>query len=364
MKFILSPCGTSLLTNQASSLGALLRLHANARDPSDAPPEDRQKIQMIIEAAAAKLADADFATVSKLSAELNAISKLYSNSDSNRKQDHHVVLCTDTWLGEAAATLVVDWLCKQGINANLERRKELQTKNLDMFRVALSDLVEWCETTIPGYRQSGYRVIFNLTGGFKSINGFLQALAMVYADETVYVFESETELLRLPRLPLQLSELHAARPHLTVFRRLSNRCAVQETTAGIAETLLWQLGDDIGLSPWGELIWQKTKKDIYKEALHASPSSKIQFTEKFAKGASELPKERLAILNERIDDLMVHLETGGANLRRLDLKKLQGDPCPPSTHEADAWADSDTKRIFGHFDGDVFIIDKIDKALH
>lgn len=133
---------------------------------------------------------------------------------------------------------------------------------------------------------------------------------------------------------------------------------------GIAETLLWQLAGEIGLSPWGELVWQKTKKDIYKEDFHASPSDKIRFTEKFERSVSELPKERLAILNERIDDLMVHLETGAANLRRLDLKKLQGNPCPPSTHEADAWADSDTKRIFGRFEGEVFVIDRLDKALH
>ena len=38
----------------------------------------------------------------------------------------------------------------------------------------------------------------------------------------------------------------------------------------------------------------------------------------------------------------------------------------PSTHELDAWADQDTRRLFGHFeeDGKVFVLDKLDKALH
>lgn len=213
MKFVLSPCGASLLNNQSGAFAALLRQYANAKNEGDVPPQDRQKIKYVISIAATKLASADLTSVSKLSAELNAISKLYANASSVRKQN--VVLCTDTWLGEEAAKLVVEWLCRQGFNANLERRQDLQTKNLDTFRIALSDLVAWCESTIPGYRQRGYRVIFNLTGGFKSINGFLQALAMVYADETVSVFESESELLRLPRLPINLSELHAVRPHLT-----------------------------------------------------------------------------------------------------------------------------------------------------
>lgn len=363
LNFILSSCGTSLLTNHAGGDVALLRKHANAKRNEDVPESDRRRIELMIGAAEASLKNAGFATVGKLSAELNALSKFYEKSDGSQKSDHHVLICTDTWVGNSAARLLVEWLRTQGLNAVCEQRQDLQTRDLDAFRIALSDLVEWCETTIPGYRERGYRVVFNLTGGFKSINGFLQALAMVYADEAIYVFESEDDLLRLPRLPLQISQSDVVRRYLTTFRRLASKLPV-DSVDGIAETLLWQIGGDVALSPWGQLLWEQNKKSMYGEQLYSSPSSKLRFGDRFERTVCDLPAERLKLVNERVDDLVVHLETGGANLKRLDLKRLAGGPKMDSTHECDAWADLDARRLFGHFEGEVFVLDKLDKALH
>ncbi len=36
---------------------------------------------------------------------------------------------------------------------------------------------------------------------------------------------------------------------------------------------------------------------------------------------------------------------------------------PPSTNEMDAWSDRDAKRIYGHFEEDVFVIDRLYKKL-
>jgi hypothetical protein len=35
-----------------------------------------------------------------------------------------------------------------------------------------------------------------------------------------------------------------------------------------------------------------------------------------------------------------------------------------STHEIDAWHDGGAKRIFGHYEGGVFVLDRLDEALH
>lgn len=250
------------------------------------------------------------------------------------------------------------------VEAQVERRIDLQTRDLDAFRIAMSELVEWCETNIPLYRQRKYRIIFNLTGGFKSVNGFLQALAMIYADEAIYVFESEADLLTLPRLPIQVVETDVVRRELLKFRRLANRLNV-DNTDGIAETLLWLIDEKTCLSPWGELIWQRARTNIYEDRLWESPSNKIRFGNNFEKSINGCKKDRLYLLNLRLDDLAVHLEAPeGANVRRLDLKKLQGKAVAGSTHELDAWSDADTKRIYGHFEGDVFVLDRLDKALH
>jgi hypothetical protein len=69
------------------------------------------------------------------------------------------------------------------------------------------------------------------------------------------------------------------------------------------------------------------------------------------------------MVNERIDDLARFLEKG-VSLARLDFKALAGNPVPPSTHEMDAWANQDAKRIFGHWEEAVFVLDRLGEALH
>jgi hypothetical protein len=50
-------------------------------------------------------------------------------------------------------------------------------------------------------------VVFNLTGGFKSLNGYLQTVAMISADRCAFLFEGAPELMEIPRLPVRLAEI-------------------------------------------------------------------------------------------------------------------------------------------------------------
>src|SRR5699024_1659300 len=140
-----------------------------------------------------------------LSAELNGILTFYEDKLHKRQQDQHYLLCTDTWLGEQTAQLVKFWLEKHGLGVQLYRQSDLKTEDLTSFQLALSEIVKKFSVIIEGYCNQEYYIVFNLTGGFKSVQGFLQTLAMFYADEAIYIFETGTELLRIPRLPLQMS---------------------------------------------------------------------------------------------------------------------------------------------------------------
>ncbi|WP_435182705.1 putative CRISPR-associated protein [Cylindrospermopsis raciborskii G7] len=363
--FVFSPCGTSLLTNQADQEErALVTKYANTKHIEEIPPEDSLKLQSLAKKVEEKLASADLELAGKMSAELNGIIKLY-NGKLEKKEDIHYLLCTDTWLGEQTATLVKQWLEEKGLkNVWKIRQKDLQTKDIESFQVALSDIVEFFENTIPGYRASQYKIIFNLTGGFKSVQGFLQTLATFYADETIYIFETAKDLLRIPRLPVKMVAEDSVRDHLKVFRRLANGMKTAEVS-GVPETLL-RIGDEVSLSPWGGLVWQRTKKEIYRERLHPSPSEKVSYGPKFENSLRGISADRLILINERIDQLAKNLESGGEyNVSSLDLKALKGNPRLPSTHEIDAWSDQDAKRIFGHFEsGNHFVLDKLDSALH
>lgn len=363
--FVLSPCGTSLLTNQADNAERkLVGKYANTKLPEEISPEDKTKLQFLSERVKEKLVSADLDLASKMSAELNGIIKLYGGQPSNT-QDYHLLLCTDTWLGEVTATFVAEWLRVKGFTVEVKRQVDLQTKDIMSFQIALSDIVSWCEDTVPGYRKSGYKVIFNLTGGFKSVQGFLQTLATFYADETIYIFETAKDLLRIPRLPVEMTAEGTVRQNLEVFRRLSIGLPTSNTSS-IPETLLMEVDGRIEFSPWGDLVWKQTKQKIYRDKLHPSPTEKLSFGSSFERSLKGISAERLILVNERIDQLAKNLETGGQyNPPSLDLKLLKGNPYPPSTYEIDAWADLDAKRIFGHYDNKTcFVLDKLDHALH
>ncbi len=364
--YVLSTCGTSLLTNgRSNEERSLVNRYANAKTREEVTAksaEDVKRLDAIIADVQTRMRNTSPDDAKRLSAELNGLLTFY-DGQKIPGGDQHVLLCTDTWLGYEAASIVADWLRQHGGTVQEVKRQEyLQTSDLESFQVALADLVRWCEETLPGYRQSRYRVVFNLTGGFKSVQGFMQTLALFYADETVYIFESGSALLRIPRLPVRMAATEEIRRNLRAFRRLANELSVSDVSS-IPETLLMSMDREHILSAWGELVWQQSKRDLYAEMLYDPPSDRIVFGPKFKKSTGGLPSDRLSILNERIDDLAVYLEQG-KNPPRLDFKPLRGNPRPPSTHECDAWADQDAKRIFGHYEGSVFVLDELAQGLH
>ena len=78
--FVLSPCGTSLLTNGASSEEReLLNRHSNAARKEDTG-DDAERLQRILENRKQDLSKVDLNRVGKLSAELNAIIKMYDGN--------------------------------------------------------------------------------------------------------------------------------------------------------------------------------------------------------------------------------------------------------------------------------------------
>lgn len=365
---MLSPCGTSLLTHKVENdVRSLIFKHANSRAPEDLDAEDRKTLQARMDAVRAQLLKSDIAGAARMSAELNGITRYFENQMLSGPV-HHVLLCTDTWLGESTATMVRDWLQadperKKLHSVEIKRQGGLRTDHVASFQTALSDLVRWFEESFNQYREQGYHAVFNLTGGFKSVQGFLQTLASFYADETVYVFETARDLMRIPRLPVEMRAEGMVRDALTPFRRLALGLPVTEVS-GISELFLMRIDDLISLSEWGELVWGRTHRTIYEERLWPSPSQKVVFGPGFERSLRGLSPDRMHHINERLDALAAHLElTEKPNPASLDFKPLRSNPRPPSTHEMDAWADGDARRIFGHFEEGTFVLDKLDAKL-
>ncbi len=367
---MVSTCGASMLLNEAKDRGketaGLLWRSANFSE-ADLGPEERATIDELVQACESKLAAASLPTIRKMSAELNGLIGYYDSQLEGRGHDYHVLLHTDTYQGRAVAGVVETYLRGSGMRCEALTFTGLRTNKLESFRYALGGLITWCEETLPGYRHSRFHVAFNLTGGFKSIQGWMQTLGMFYSDEIVYIFESDDQLLRIPRIPVAIDEgaQNTVKAHLGLFRRISRpgtACKVEEVR-GIPEAFFYVLEGEAELSPWGRLVWERCRRDLYSGSLLDPPSAQIKFTEKFKKAAASLAPERLLRVNERLDGLASCL-AGGPNPRRLDKKKLAGNPRPPSTWECDAWADQAAWRIFAHDDGADAVLDDLGPGLH
>lgn len=269
--FIVSSCGTSVLTNGASpEQRKLVNTYANATQANQIPQTEQQALRQCIEQSKTNLLNnEDNKEIAKLSAELNALLKFYKDMPP-QSNDQHWLLCTDTWPGREAGKIIAQKLEKKwNVKAQVFSPQDLHTGSLDEFRLGLAELVKWCEENILPMRAS-HHVVFNLTGGFKSIQGFLQTLAPFYADETIYVFESGEELLRIPRLPIALQTEQMVKNHLVAFRRLAKDLAVEDVT-GVPSLVLMKIDKQTCLSPWGELVWNQTQPILYEQKLWPSP---------------------------------------------------------------------------------------------
>lgn len=364
---VVSTCGTSLLTNKSTDeIRGLLNRSANMQE-QDFSISDRTKILDWLSQKRKLLFDSSLQDIRRMSAELNGLIGFYDGQLASGKSDIHILLHTDTWLGKIIAELIRDWLASQSLSAQLETFPELCTKDISMFQHGMSDLIAWCGNTLPGYRQQQYNIIFNLVGGFKSIQGFLQTIGMIYADEILYIFESSDELLRIPRLPIDVDRaaFDHIRQHINTFRQLdpSKSFLPYSQCQNLMELFLYRLEEEAELSPWGRLIWGNCKPKLYQEGLLDSPSATIVYSKKFKDSANKLQFLHFAQLNQRIDDFWAYLQNG-SNPKRLDFKPLKSNPKPPSTHEMDAWADKGAWRIFLHEEDGQWILDDLGPGLH
>lgn len=364
-----SPCGTSLLTNNVpSELRQLLLKTANLQE-HELTSDQKEQIAQHIQKRRETLLDPslNLEAIRKMSAELNGIITYHNGNLPTHLREHHYLLVSDTYQGDQVGEMVASWLQSKGLVASKIKIPDLATSKAETFRTAMSELIQWCDEILTGYRDQGSRVIFSLTGGFKGVNGFLQAIAMFYAHESVYIFQSSYELLRIPQLPITIDKEGVVGEHLTLFRRIEVGFPVtQQEAEAIPDTLLFPIDNKVILSEWGELVWRQVKPNYYQQALLSPLSERLQYSERFIRDARHLERDRLSIINYRLDQLSRYLETDGQyNPDSLDFKKLKGKPLDHSTHECDAWSDRDAKRLYGHFESNgTFMIDQLGTHLN
>ena len=334
MRFILSTVGTSILTNSInkkepnneSEWGKILVDSANLKE-DELENEAQQVIEELAERAREKLNQNDVHTNRMASAELNGIYGIYEGRFPKNSNDQHYLICTDTAQGKITGELVYEFLEGKGFNVSIETPTGLSTKDTSAFTDGIKELIKWLEDNVTWRRDSGYRVTFNLVGGFKSLQGYMQTFGTFYADETVYIFERSSDLIRIPRLPIKI-DTSVIEGNLVKFAMMAadEMYPIKELN-DIPETLLEKAEDHAGISAWGLLVWNQSKSDLLKNELLQFP--RLEYTNSFRNDYNDTndPNARVK-LQETLASVSFRLQQNKGSTEGLEggfkFKPLQG----------------------------------------
>ena len=362
MKFVLTSCGLSMLTNYLKKFNifpAEVYKYSNLKK-DEIDKEFLGKVEDAVRNLKNEIVNYSDEELKKLSAELNALISFYKGDFD--KKDFHLLFVTDTYLGELVADILKTFLETKGINTQKFIAKDLKTSSLEEFEVALSDVVKELSGVLENFKGNGYEIIFNLTGGYKSVNSFLQTMATLWADKSIYIFEGSSELLEIPKLPLKIDE-EIFRRYFNVFRKLEKGLELREDEIkNIPSALIMKIGNNYGLSSWGEIIWQKYKLEVMKSEIFTPLSEKIVYSKEFLKDFENLNPSEKFQLNKSIEKLENFVEKG-ENLKSLRYHNLKGEIAKKYSHEFYPFDGNDSRRVYCNERDGKIILEKIDEHL-
>lgn len=284
-RFVLSTVGISLLLSgltpdEEKEWRPRLNRAANAQVLD---VETKAQVEELIQRMSQKLHEAPAVERRRISAELNGLYGLYDGQIDLARHDVLYLVTTDTALGKAAAQILSNFLQPHAALVDIYTPPHLSTATRAVFADGIKALIGWCEECVPGYQAQGYRVIFNLTGGFKSLQGYLTIIGMFYADEMIYIFETGSHLLTIPRLPIQVDYTGLSKFSVQLEMMNAGHMPKLEAVAGIPEGMIETVAesgvDFAGLSTWGTLIWNRTRDQALSHSLLAFP--RLQYSKPF-----------------------------------------------------------------------------------
>lgn len=184
----------------------------------------------------------------------------------------HILIATDTYQCKIVADIIKKKLELAGAAVDIPTFEGLNTQSRDSFERGVDEILQYMDNCLPGYREQRYKIVFNLTGGFKAVIGYLHLVAMFHADEILYIFEKDADLIRIPRLPIEIDEskldenaiklmalLENSRT-MTVARLQGVGITTDNLYEGLFETTTVDGQDYISLNKYGKIVWEKLKE--------------------------------------------------------------------------------------------------------
>ncbi|OGI05126.1 MAG: hypothetical protein A2X42_05625 [Candidatus Margulisbacteria bacterium GWF2_38_17] len=330
MRVIISTVGTSLLSNLKDCDRKLLAKTANHREGEYAP-EEKRIVNNYIDEARCSLLGYSLENAKKLSAELNGLSRV-----GLAHQDIYYFIVTDTYQCRQTAGLIKEYLTGINIhNAEIVEIRYLTSSNSKVFFKGISELVRWFYSDDMRYiNDPGIDLIFNSSGGFKIVQGFVTAIAMLSNAQISYIFEGEdSDLVSIPKLPIKL-ETSAMKKYPNQFMIMADAEIIADLPAGIDDIFLDTEKEGSILSPWGLIMWEKNKSDVFFDRLLEWPGLVYEnnFKNDFKSIVSADEKVKLQEVLYKVQKLMKKGDTsqlkkdGGLQYENFENKKYNGLP--------------------------------------
>lgn len=339
-RLVISTVGTSILTNQINMRSEsdwldLLEARANDKeldgeDILEAMEElPRRAKKKLYSDPDQKIINNDIDEIRSASAELNGIYGLYEGYLEQGQFDEHLLITTDTEQGGIAAQLIKEFLNKQGLTkTKIYIPSELSTATTNSFTKGIAKLITELDRK---FEKESKTICFNLVGGFKALQGYMNTIGMFYADEIIYIFEGQNQqLIKIPRLPVKI-DITEVEPYKIQLAILDVQIMPEswELAKNIPQNWILKIDNQLFLSPWGQIIWNKSKKEILaNEKLINFSKFKVDYAESFKDDYKKTknPKDRIrlqeqiasvaGILASHYDGISALRDDGGIKLRR------------------------------------------------
>ncbi|QTA92049.1 putative CRISPR-associated protein [Desulfonema magnum] len=190
--------GTALLTNTNNWLG---RKYENLLDITD------KEIEAFVQLNVANK------TETRISAEINSAIQLnaYFNERENRNIDIVHLILSETEVLKKEEPLLKAYFKNKGFEVHAQIIEGLKYKESQFKMSGLRSLVNNLTHLIDDYKNKGFRVVMNATGGFKAETAYATVLAQLRHIESYYIYETFNEIVPLPHLPLNLDIEYWAR---------------------------------------------------------------------------------------------------------------------------------------------------------
>ncbi len=262
MKTFVCTCGTSILTKRD------IKINRIASVPLFMWDEMQDDIEQIREHTKDLICKIDTAEVSEISAEVNSLVKMGLKAD-----DEVILLSTDTIDGKLSSDLI-KWflytrnLCNEGL-IRIEKIDGLQATDGARFRIeGLKNLFN----LLTKYEHGN--VVFNLTGGFKSVVPYISLMGMLFNKPVQYIHEDSNDVITLANIPIAIDEDIIFRVEDKLRKIEVDSCITStEWRSGLDfhdrrfDCLVEIEGDKVTISGLGLILWERFKRDFPEDLI-------------------------------------------------------------------------------------------------